>query len=105
MTVITESNFEKTLEDAHVVMVDFWAAWCGPCRMLSPIVDEIDSQWAGKVVVAKCNVDECSEIAMRYGIMSIPTLLFFRDGSLVGKSVGLVGKKEIEKRLSEIIQA
>ena len=78
--VITNNNVEEILSSSQPVLVDFWATWCGPCRMLSPIVDDIAKEYEGKAVVAKCNVDDCEEIAMQYGIRNIPTLLFFKDG-------------------------
>ena len=100
--VITNSNFESILVGSKPVMVDFWAAWCGPCRVLSPTVDEIADQYADVITVAKCNVDDAEEIAMRYRIMSIPTLLFFKDGQVVDKRVGVVSKEEIVSIINSI---
>jgi len=85
------------------VMIDFWATWCGPCRMLGPTVDEIASEFEGKVVVAKCNVDDCEEVAMRFGIRNIPTLLYFKDGQLVDRTAGLVSKQDIVARLEKLL--
>ena len=84
-------------------MIDFNATWCGPCRVLSPTVDEIADEYAGKVDVVKCNVDDCQDVAMQYRIMSIPTLLYFKDGQLVDKTVGLVPKSDIEARLQKLL--
>ena len=93
--VITNNNFEDIIAGPGPVMVDFWAAWCGPCRILSPTVDEIAEEYSDRITVAKCNVDDADEIAMRYRIMSIPTLLFFKGGEVVDKRVGVVSKEEI----------
>ena len=100
--VITNTNFEDVIAGSKPVMGDFWAAWCGPCRILSPTVDEIADQYADKITVAKCNVDDAEEIAMRFRIMSIPTLLFFKDGQVVDKRVGVVSKSEIESIIKSI---
>ncbi len=102
MTVLDENNFAEVIS-APVALVDLWAAWCGPCRMLSPTVDDIAEQYAGRVAVAKCNVDDNEEIAEKYGVRSIPTLLFFKNGELAEKTVGLVSKQEIETILNKLI--
>lgn len=101
--VATNSNFSEIISAGTPVLVDFWATWCGPCRALSPTVDEVASEYEGKVEVVKCNVDDCDEIAGEYRVMSIPTLLYFKDGKLVDKSVGLVSKDDIVARLSKIL--
>lgn len=100
--IITNTNFEDVIAGSKPVMVDFWAAWCGPCRILSPTVDEIADEYADRITVAKCNVDDAEEIAMRFRIMSIPTLLFFKDGQVVDKRVGVVSKSEIESIIKSI---
>ena len=93
--VATVATFKDIISGPKPVMVDFWAVWCGPCRMLSPTVDELAESYADKIDVVKCNVDDCQEIAMEYGIRSIPTLLFFKTGEAVDRSVGAVPRQEI----------
>jgi thioredoxin 1 len=96
----TDSNFEaEVLKSDLPVLVDFWAEWCGPCRMVGPIVDEIANEYDGKVSVGKMNVDENPEIPSKYGIRSIPTLLVFKNGELVEKIVGAVPKSSITSKI------
>lgn len=85
------------------VMVDFWATWCGPCRMIAPLVEELASEYDGKVVIGKCNVDENQEVPMKYGIRNIPTLLFFKNGELVDRMVGAASKADIAKKLDTLL--
>ena len=94
---ITAENFEKeVLQAQEPVLVDFWADWCGPCRMLGPVLEEIAEKYQDKVKVVKVNVDEEESIAQRFGVMSIPTVIFFRDGKAVASFVGLKSPSEIE---------
>ncbi len=86
-------------------MVDFWATWCGPCRVLGPTVDDIAKEYEGKVTVVKCNVDDCEDIAVEYGIRNIPTLIFFKDGQPVDRLVGAVPKSEITGKLDSILNS
>ena len=86
-------------EKDKLIVIDFWASWCGPCRMLSPVVDELAEQYAGKVKFGKINVDEQPRLAMTYAVQSIPTLLLFKDGQPVNKSIGVVPKSSIEQML------
>ena len=102
--VATNANFADTLQDDKLVIVDFWAVWCGPCRMLSPIVDEIAEEMADKVTVVKCNVDDCEDIAMQYRIMSIPTLIFFKNGEIVDKTVGAMPKSALVEKINAHLQ-
>lgn len=101
--VVTDTNIKEVLASAPVVLVDFWAVWCGPCRALGPIVEEIASEFEGKIVVGKCNVDEAQDISMEYGIRSIPTIIFFKNGQPVDKTIGLVPKEEIVKRINSLL--
>lgn len=99
MANIIEANagtFDSLLDNELPVVIDFWAPWCGPCRMLSPVVDEIAGELEGKIVVAKCNVDENQDLAMRYGVMSIPTVVMLKDGAEVMRSVGAVPKPKLK---------
>jgi thioredoxin 1 len=100
---INETNFEtEVLKSNEPVVVDFWASWCGPCKMLAPVLDEIATEKAGHVKVAKVNVDANPELSQRYGIQSIPTLLYFSGGQLRNQSVGVVSKKRIMDQLDAL---
>ncbi len=102
---ITDSNFEKTVKQAALpVLVDFWAPWCGPCRMLGPIVEQVASALEGKVVVGKVNVDENPQISAEYGITSIPALFIFQGGALKDKSVGVASKDTLISKLNKILE-
>ena len=101
--VINPNNISEVLASPMPVLIDFWATWCGPCRILSPTVDDVAREMEGKAVVAKCNVDDCEDIAIQYGIRNIPTLLFFKDGQLADRTVGVVPKLEIIERLNKLM--
>ena len=98
--IATNNSFDSLLLDSRLVIVDFWAVWCGPCRMLSPLLDEVEEEMADKITVVKVNVDDADEIAMRYRIMNIPTLLFFKNGQLVDKSVGAMPKNLLVDKIN-----
>ncbi|MFM9945700.1 MAG: thioredoxin [Bacteroidia bacterium] len=96
----TDSNFDaEVLKSDKPVLVDLWAEWCGPCRMLTPIIDELHTEYEGKAVIGKLNVDENPGISETYGVRSIPTLLIFKNGELVDKQVGVVPKSTLVKKL------
>lgn len=100
MTEITKENFESEVRNAATpVLVDFWADWCGPCRMLSPVVEQLSNQYAGRVKFGKVNVDEQPQLATSYGVQSIPTLVLFKDGRVADSSIGVVPKEQIESML------
>ena len=98
---LTDSNFEElALKSDKPVMVDFWAEWFGPCRMVGPVVEELSKEYDGKAVVGKVNVDHNPDISMKYGIRSIPTILFFKNGEVVDRSVGAVPKSQLADKLN-----
>ena len=98
--VATNNNFSELLQSEKLVVVDFWATWCGPCRMLSPILDEVEEEMGGKIEVVKVNVDDADEVAAQYRIMSIPTLLFFKGGQIVDKTVGAMPKNVLVDKIN-----
>jgi thioredoxin 1 len=98
--VLDDSTFSQTINKFPLTLVDFWAPWCGPCRMMSPIIDEIGKDYLGKLVVGKINVDENPLVAGQFGISSIPTLLLFKRGQTVNKIIGSVSKNKIEEMIT-----
>ncbi|NLU37032.1 MAG: thioredoxin [Clostridiales bacterium] len=97
---LTADNFEEEVENSSLpVLVDFWAVWCGPCKMIAPIIDQLADEFDGKVKIAKLNVDENRELAMRFKVMSIPTLMLFKNGEVVNQLVGARPKAELVKLL------
>ena len=101
---INEDNFEElVMKSDKPVVVDFWAEWCGPCRMLTPIIEEMSSEYDGKAVIGKVNVDENQSISMKFGVRNIPTVLFIKNGEVVDKSVGAVAKSQLTEKLDAIL--
>jgi len=103
MTIeITDSNFEEVVLKADKpVLVDFWAEWCGPCRMVGPVVEELSNEYEGKAVIGKVDVDNNPEVSMKFGIRNIPALLFFKGGEIVDKQIGAVPKSVLAEKLDK----
>ena len=103
--VLTDQNFEEEVikSDPLPVLVDFWAAWCGPCRMLGPIIEELAEEFKGKIKVGKLNVDENSEVAGKYEVLGIPSLKFFKNGKIVDEITGVQPKKVLAEKIKEVI--
>lgn len=97
--ILNEENFDATLNGGQTVLVDFWAEWCGPCKMLTPTIDELAGEFDGKAVVAKVNVDSNPNLSVKYGIRSIPALIIFKNGEVVEKMVGVQPKKTLKSKL------
>ena len=101
---ITTANFENDALNSDIpVLVDFYADWCGPCKMMAPIVETISEKYEGKLKVGKCNVDDERDIAMRYRIMSIPTIMVFKNGDVALKLIGAMSEQELEDKLAEVL--
>jgi thioredoxin 1 len=101
---VTDSTFDETIAGAsEPVLVDFWAEWCGPCKAIAPVLDEIASENAGKLTIAKLNVDENPDVALRFDVMSIPTLILFKDGQPQKRLVGAKGKRQLLAELEEYL--
>ncbi|MEM4931532.1 MAG: thioredoxin [Nitrososphaerota archaeon] len=100
---LTDENFDSFISSNRLAVVDFWAEWCAPCRMLAPVIKELAKEYAGKITFGKLNVDENPKTVMKFGIMSIPTLIVFKDGQPVNMIIGAVPKRQIEVRLNRYI--
>ena len=100
---ITDASFDEILAQGQPMVVDFWAPWCGPCKMMLPIVEELSSEYEGKIVVGKVNVDENDDICQRFGIMNIPTMLFFKNGEVIDRHVGACRKPELKALFDKLV--
>jgi thioredoxin 1 len=100
---ITSENFEALKGGDKPLVIDFWATWCGPCRMVAPIISELAEKYDGKVVVGKCDVEENDELAAQFGIRNIPTVLFIKNGEVVDKLVGAVSKQKFEEKFDALL--
>ncbi len=101
---VNDSNFEEVVvKSGKPVVVDFWAEWCGPCRMIAPIIEEMSKEYSGRALIAKCDVDNSPQVAARYSIRNIPTVLFFKDGKIADKQVGAVPKVNFINKLNALL--
>lgn len=100
---ITDGNFQELLASGKPVVVDFWAPWCGPCKMVGPIIEELAKEYEGQVIMGKCDVDENTDLPGEFGIRNIPTVLFFKDGKVVDKQVGAVAKPAFEDKVKKLL--
>ncbi len=100
---INKTNFEEVLASGKPVVIDFWAEWCGPCRMVAPIVDELAAEFEGKVLIGKCDVEDNDEITMKYGVRNIPTIVFIKGGEVVDKQVGAVSKDVLKAKIENLL--
>ena len=106
VTELTDQSFQQTVvQGKQATLVDFWAVWCAPCRMLAPVVEEIATQYAGKITVAKMNVDDHIQTATQFRVMNIPTLIFFKDGQEVDRVIGVAPKAELAKKCEALLAA
>lgn len=104
VTVVGSGNFEAEVVQSDLpVVVDFWAEWCQPCKMLTPVLDKIAENYEGQLKVVKCNVDENQDIAGKYGVMSIPNLIFFKDGQIVNQAVGYMNEAQLSAKVDEVL--
>ena len=100
---ITTENFERLRNGDKPLVVDFWATWCGPCRAIAPIIEELANEYDGKIVVGKCDVEENDDLAMEFGIRNIPTILFIKDGVVVDKHVGASTKSKLQEKFDKLV--
>ena len=103
-TVIDNNNFSELVSAGQPLLIDFWAPWCGPCRMMSPVVEELAQEYEGRVIIAKCNVDDEEDVAAQFNIRNIPTLVLMKNGQLVDRFVGVVAKKDIADALDLMLR-
>ncbi|MDR3261875.1 MAG: thioredoxin [Tannerella sp.] len=101
--IVTDKNFNEVLSEGKPVVLDFWAEWCGPCRMVSPVIDELAVQYEGQVIIGKVNVDDNNDIVAQFGIRNIPTVLFFKDKQIIDKQVGVTGKATFVEKIEKLL--
>ena len=100
---ITNENLQEVIGSEQPVVIDFWAEWCGPCRMIAPIIDELATEYEGRVVVAKCDVEECEEAVAKFGVRNIPTVVFVKGGEVVDKNVGAASKDALKAKIEKLL--
>jgi thioredoxin 1 len=100
---ITAANFDQLLKSGKPLVVDFWAEWCGPCRMIGPMVEEFAKEYEGRITVGKCNVDQERELPAKFAIRNIPTILFFKNGELADRQVGALGRGDLKAKLEALL--
>lgn len=101
--VVDNTIFSELMAAGQPLLIDFWAPWCGPCRMMAPVIDELSGEYEGRVIVAKCNVDDADDLAAQFNIRNIPTLVLLKDGGLVERFVGVVPKQDIVKSIESVL--
>ena len=99
---ITKENFQEVLSSELPVVIGFWAEWCGPCRMIAPIIDELAAEYDGRVVIAKCDVEECEDAVAKFGVRNIPTVVFVKGGEVVDKNVGAASKEALKAKIEKL---
>lgn len=100
---ITNSNYQSIISSGEPVVIDFWAEWCGPCRMVAPLIDELSKEYEGKVKIGKCDVDSNDEVAAEFKVRNIPTVIFIKDGKVVDKQVGATTKAALEEKVKSLL--
>jgi thioredoxin 1 len=103
MKHVTEQNFQEFIEGSLPLVIDFSATWCGPCKKVAQVIEEIENEYEGKVIFGKCDVDECEDLAVKYGIRNVPTVLFIKNGEVVDKQVGAAAKNAIVDKIQTIL--
>ena len=100
---INKENYQEIISSENPAVIDFWAEWCGPCRMVAPIIDELAAEYEGRVVIGKCDVEENDDITMKYGVRNIPTIIFLKGGQLVDKQVGAASKDALKAKIEKLL--
>lgn len=103
MLKITSANLQEVLDEGKPVVIDFGAAWCGPCKVVEPIMEELSKEYEGKVIVAKCDIEDNNDIAMKYSVRNIPTVIFIKNGEIIEKQVGATTKAKLEEKLTKLL--